>query len=259
MIFLQENNIKTEDDIILFEYACREALLIENEFDKDYLLNEMKMGEAIYFIFEGNNKTKKIKSKMAALKAAYKNPKGYWKRGLRSKEDYSKFRKKTIRQHDKKEEAIYKSKMAKLDKELKTSTNYSIPGYIMRGLDTKAEQREEKKKKYIRDKDPMGATKKISKSKRMRQTTAVGATAAVLAGIIYGGYKVYKNYLSKAAKACKGSGNKKVCMDKYKNKALKAQISSMQSKLSTCSKDKDPAKCKMKIQTKIENLKSKIK
>jgi len=83
--------------------------------------------------------------------------------------------------------------------------------------------------------------------------------AAVAAAAIYGGYKVYKNFLSKAARACKGSENKQACMQQHKNKALQAQISAVRSGASKCSTAKDPAKCKAAITAKLQKLQGKIK
>jgi len=80
---------------------------------------------------------------------------------------------------------------------------------------------------------------------------ALGA-AAVAAAAIYAGYKVYKTYLSKAARACAGSkgGEKAACMQKYKNTAIKAQMSAVRAGAGKCNQAKDPAKCKAAIANK---------
>jgi len=84
-----------------------------------------------------------------------------------------------------------------------------------------------------------------------------GAAAAAL--VIYAGYKIYKNYLSKAAKSCKGAPDKSACMKQFKNKAVQAQISQLRSGAGKCAKSKDPAKCKAAIQAKISSLQGKMK
>jgi len=85
-------------------------------------------------------------------------------------------------------------------------------------------------------------------------------SAAIAAAAIYAGYKVYKNYISKAGKACatQKGGAKKVCMLKYKNTAVKAQMAAVRSGASKCSQAKDPAKCKAAIANKLQKLQGKI-
>jgi hypothetical protein len=88
-------------------------------------------------------------------------------------------------------------------------------------------------------------------------TKAVGA-AVVVALIVTGAYQVYKHYMSKAARSCKGSDNKKACMAKFKSDAVKAQIKAMNSKMGACAKSKNPEKCRKSVTNKIAKLKSKI-
>lgn len=83
-----------------------------------------------------------------------------------------------------------------------------------------------------------------------------GLALATMIG--YGAYKIYKNYLSKAARACAGKPDKTSCMKQYKINAIKAQISKLNSDAGKCSKSKDPVKCKASIQNKINKLKSKL-
>jgi len=88
-------------------------------------------------------------------------------------------------------------------------------------------------------------------------TIAVGVAAAAAITL---GYKIYKRFLSKAAKSCSGfSGDQKTnCMAKYKKQAMQQQIASMTKSLSSCSKTKDPNKCKNKIGIKIKGIKAKL-
>lgn len=84
-----------------------------------------------------------------------------------------------------------------------------------------------------------------------------GLAAAAL--VSYAAYKIYKNYLSKAARSCSGSADKSTCMKQFKNKAIQAQISKLSSGMGSCAKSKNPAKCKAAIQGKIAKLKGKIR
>ncbi len=83
-----------------------------------------------------------------------------------------------------------------------------------------------------------------------------GAAAAAL--ILYGSYKLYKNFISKAGKACAGTGKAKaVCMKKYRHKAISAQITDLRSAVSACKNSKNPAKCSAGVQRKIGSLQAK--
>jgi len=84
-----------------------------------------------------------------------------------------------------------------------------------------------------------------------------GAAAAALA--IYAGAKIYKRFLSQAAKSCGGQSGaaKTACMSKYKKQAIMKQAAAIQSASSTCAKSKDPAKCKAAVAKKVQSLKSK--
>jgi flagellar biosynthesis/type III secretory pathway protein FliH len=94
------------------------------------------------------------------------------------------------------------------------------------------------------------------------QTGATGAfaAAAIAALVITVSYKVYKRFLSKAARACKNlAGDAKTsCMNKYKRESLKAQVTELQKGRSICSKSKDPGKCTLKIDKKLHNIKVKL-
>ncbi|MHA1623475.1 MAG: hypothetical protein ACTSVO_15235 [Candidatus Heimdallarchaeaceae archaeon] len=72
------------------------------------------------------------------------------------------------------------------------------------------------------------------------------------------GGMAYKRFFSKAAKACKGSSDRKLCTLRYKIKAKEAQMRTISSKAGICAKDKNPAKCKSKIGRKLQSLKSDV-
>lgn len=85
---------------------------------------------------------------------------------------------------------------------------------------------------------------------------AVGG-AALAALVTFAAYKLYKNYFSKAAKACAGKkgAEKDACMQAHRMKAKQAQAKVLMRGMSACKNSKDPAKCKAAIQAKIAKLK----
>jgi len=88
---------------------------------------------------------------------------------------------------------------------------------------------------------------------------AVGG-AALAALALYASVKVYKRFMSKAAKSCAGqSGSAKtMCMKKYQHSAIGAQVKDLTSAMSACAKSKSPEKCKVPIQKKISKLQVKM-
>ena len=88
---------------------------------------------------------------------------------------------------------------------------------------------------------------------------AVGglAAATVAALIITVSYRIYKRFLSKAARACKNLGGeaKTSCMNKYKMQSKRTHIAQLQKGRSICSKSKKPGKCTASIDKKIRKLK----
>ena len=85
-----------------------------------------------------------------------------------------------------------------------------------------------------------------------------GIGAGILAAIAtYAAYKIYKRFLSKAARACKGDADKSACMAKFKDQAKQAQIKELKKGVSACSKSSDPGKCKTVINNKIAKLMTK--
>lgn len=102
--------------------------------------------------------------------------------------------------------------------------------------------------------DPQIMSEVVTSVDITKPALAVVAAAAVL------GLAAYKNYFSKAAKACKGKAGleKKNCIAKFKKQAQRAKVTAMQKAMSQCSKSKDPATCKQKLQTKITKEKAKM-
>lgn len=78
--------------------------------------------------------------------------------------------------------------------------------------------------------------------------------------LIYGSYKTYKRYFSKAAKACAGKSGKErsMCIKTFQVQALKAQISDLSKAKVACNKSKNPEKCANAINNKIAKLQKKI-
>jgi len=84
--------------------------------------------------------------------------------------------------------------------------------------------------------------------------TALVALAATIS------YKIYKRYLSDAAKKCKGSKGlvRDNCLTKARNEARKAKVVALHQGLIRCAKTKNPSKCKFKLQRKINIEKAKL-
>lgn len=102
---------------------------------------------------------------------------------------------------------------------------------------------------------------KVSAGETLKGGAEALAPIVVAAGVAALGYKAYQRFLSAAAKSCGGlSGTAKtVCMKKYKAKAIQKRVQVMRSNISKCSKSKNPALCKSKIEDKIRKLSSKGK
>jgi len=81
---------------------------------------------------------------------------------------------------------------------------------------------------------------------------AAGAAGAAVVG--YGGAKLYKNYLSKAARACAGkTGEEKAkCMAKFRTEAAKVRLEYLKSSLDKCKGTGDPDLCKKMIKEQID-------
>jgi len=86
----------------------------------------------------------------------------------------------------------------------------------------------------------------------------IGATA-LAALVITASYKIYKNYYSKSAKACKGKtgAEKEACMNNYQTNAYKMQKASLKKSMSMANKTDNPQTFRKKIENQINKLKSK--
>jgi len=86
----------------------------------------------------------------------------------------------------------------------------------------------------------------------------IGASA-LAALVITASYKIYKNYFSKAAKACsdKTGNEKEACMTNYRADAYKMQQASLKKSLSMADKSSDPKSFRKKIEIRLQKLKSK--
>lgn len=91
--------------------------------------------------------------------------------------------------------------------------------------------------------------------------TAKGAAVGAVVGAAVGAAVELGLKMLSIRKACKGKKGEEFnkCSRAWHNKRIGAQINLLQRGLSNCKGTKDPAKCKGKIQVKINKLKSKMK
>jgi len=85
--------------------------------------------------------------------------------------------------------------------------------------------------------------------------------AAAVTAIIAISYKIYKNHISKAGKACKAhvGDDKKLCMEKYKKEALKKRLDILNKGYAACSNSINPITCKSKIDKERKKIRKKLK
>lgn len=85
---------------------------------------------------------------------------------------------------------------------------------------------------------------------------AISATSLLMTA-----YKTYKDYLSKAARACDTmtGRDKSLCMTKYKMEGIRNYIQQLQKSLTKCEEAKYPEKCREKIKERIQKLEEKHK
>jgi len=88
----------------------------------------------------------------------------------------------------------------------------------------------------------------------------LGATA-ILAGLGFLATKAAKRYLTQAGRTCGHLKfkEKQECIKKFKVNALKAKISILERGKSKCAKCKDPEKCRLAIDDKIDKVNAQIK
>ena len=105
----------------------------------------------------------------------------------------------------------------------------------------------------------IAAAPALQKAVTSQAGMAVGG-AALAALALYASVKLYKRFMSKAAKSCAGqSGSAKtMCMKKSQHGAMAAQIKDLGSAMNACAKSKSPEKCKIPIQKKISSLQVKM-
>jgi len=71
---------------------------------------------------------------------------------------------------------------------------------------------------------------------------AMGTLAAIQIS-----YKIYKTFLSQAAKACKQADNRSECREKYREKGNMERWKYLTNALKKCNKAKNPDKCREQI------------
>jgi hypothetical protein len=105
----------------------------------------------------------------------------------------------------------------------------------------------------------IAAAPALQKAVTSQAGMAVGG-AALAALALYASVKLYKRFMSKAAKSCAGqSGSAKtLCMKKYQHGAIAAQVKDLGTAMNACAKSKSPEKCKVPIQKKISTLQVKM-
>lgn len=105
----------------------------------------------------------------------------------------------------------------------------------------------------------IAAAPALQKAVTSQAGVAVGG-AALAALALYASVKLYKRFMSKAAKSCAGQAGsaKTMCMKKHQHGAIAAQIKDLNGAMNACAKAKKPEKCKIPIQKKISNLQVKM-
>ena len=168
--------------------------------------------------------------------------------------------------------AKFAGKLGLTPGQLATGTGSTVIGMIAANELTK------KRKRDLIKYSPKGGRKRIKEENITEVGAGTVANAAVKGGrfakfaghmtplgiafdilfIFDLGGMAYKRFFSKAAKACKGTADRKVCIRRYQVGAKQAQAKTLASKIGLCSKHKDPIKCKAKVNRKIASLKSDI-
>lgn len=110
----------------------------------------------------------------------------------------------------------------------------------------------------------------LTEAARGDVAAALITMSAFVAATTIAAHKIYKYYLSKAARACKGeklltSWRKEECIAKYEIIALQKEIESVKSRINGCNKVKHPDMCKIRLnnyikkkQKKIQKIKNKL-
>ncbi len=96
-------------------------------------------------------------------------------------------------------------------------------------------------------------------SKGSLSSIAVGVTGAAAVSLVaFAATKIYKNYLDKAARMCKGKPDKAACLKSQKDKALRLRMQKLKSGLGVCAKAQNSENCKDSLQKKIGNVQNKL-
>lgn len=90
--------------------------------------------------------------------------------------------------------------------------------------------------------------------------TIVGVTAGVINAINFT-YRTYKEYLTKAGRACDDltERERSICMLEHKIKGKQRQLQQLSKLATQCTKNKNVQKCKMRIAKEIQQVKNDIK
>jgi len=130
--------------------------------------------------------------------------------------------------------------------------------YALQSEKTPQEKKKEMEEIMRRDIERAKSPAPISILMSKNLFSLTGITLATL--FIYGAYKVYQGYFSKAAKSCKGKsgGEKMLCMEKFKKDALDKQKIELRKGLNVCNKSKNPQECKKVLNNKIKKIEGKI-
>lgn len=97
--------------------------------------------------------------------------------------------------------------------------------------------------------------------KEIKQEVGTAFLAISATSLLMNAYKIYKEYLSKAARQCNTmtGRDKSLCMTKYRLDATKAQMEKLRKDMSKCKEAKYPEKCEDKLKEKIKDLQAKHK
>jgi hypothetical protein len=117
-----------------------------------------------------------------------------------------------------------------------------------------------KRKELQRAKEILAQSIKNNNNVNIHYLYPILGTIAVVSIIAYGSYKLYKRFMSKAAKACQDKKGKvkTICMNQYQIKGLEASKKPLADGVRSCSKAKDVQSCKVKFNKKINTIDKKI-
>jgi len=88
------------------------------------------------------------------------------------------------------------------------------------------------------------------------EDVAAGAAAVGIAGAaVMGAYKIYKQFFSKAARACANAPSKDECMQSYRDHGVQAAVNNLKRQIPKCGNDQD---CAQKLQMAIKKLESNL-